>query len=251
MSGWSAQGLTVHRGGRVLLDQVSLHLVPGRVTGLLGPNGSGKTTLLRLLAGLDRPVSGSVEDGRTTGWREPDWARAVSCVFGSASADLPFCVEEVLLSSWYPESRRWLDPSEERRLPLVALLERLEVFPDGARAGLERTYGTLSAGERQLVDLIRGILQPAPVLLLDEPTAALDVRHRLLVRGVLAEEAARGRTVALSLHDLAEALEGIDDAVVLQRGRLAAAGPAREVLTQELLARVWGVSGEGGGFALL
>jgi len=116
---------------------------------------------------------------------------------------------------------------------------------------LDRTYATLSAGERQLVDLVRGIYQDGPVVLLDEPTSALDVRHRLLVRSLLASEASRGRVVALSLHDLAEARDGIDDAVVLNRGRLAAAGPSSEVLVPDLLAQVWGVAADQDGFRLL
>jgi iron complex transport system ATP-binding protein len=246
---WGAEGVTVKRGGKVLVDHVSVTLAPGRVTGILGPNGSGKTTLLRVLAGLDKPSAGTVAQGQTRGWAEPDWSRAVSCVLGVLAEDLPYCVEEVLLASQFPGARRWLDPSAERRRPLVELLERLEVFPDAVE-GLDRTYATLSAGERQLVDLVRGVLQRAPVLLLDEPTSALDVRHRLLVRGLLANEAARGRVVALSLHDLAEARDGIDDVVVLHRGRLAAAGPS-SVLNPELLAQVWGVVPDGPGFRLL
>lgn len=251
MTPWGGESITVRRGGRRLLDAVTLWLEPGKVTGLLGPNGSGKTTLLRVLAGLDRPQEGWVGTAGAASWREPEWAATVSCVLGAVPEDSPFCVEEVLLSARYPEAQRWLDPSEDRRRPLMELLDRLEVFPDGARAGLERAYATLSDGERQLVDLIRGLHQPSPVLLLDEPTSALDVRHRLLVRRVLRDEAARGRTVVLSLHDLAEAQDGLDRAAVLHRGRLEAHGPAAEVLVPELLARVWGVAPEGAGYRLL
>lgn len=252
MTGWGGTALTVRRGTKVLLDAVDLHCPAATVTALLGPNGSGKTTLLRVLAGLDAPTSGTVADGRTRGWREPDWAARVACVLGAGPDELPFCVEEVLLSSRFPDGGRWLDPSPERRRPLVDLLDRLEVFPEGGTEGLARDYATLSTGEKQLVDLCRGVLQPTNVLLLDEPTSALDLRHRLLVRALLAEEArARGRTVVLSLHDLAEVMDGIDAVVVLHRGQKAAEGQPHEVLGEALLGRVWGVGRGAQGFRLL
>lgn len=237
MTGWGVEGLAVFRGPRALLEGVSLGFRPGAVTNVIGPNGSGKTTLLRVLAGLERPSQGRVV-GASDRWREPDWARKVACVLGPSSGELPFCVEEVLLSSQYPDGGRWVDPSPGRRASLVELLERLEVFAEGAHSGLERSYSTLSAGERQLVDIARGVLQRAPVLLLDEPTAALDLRHRLLIQTLLAEEALRGRTIVVTLHDLAHLPDG--DVAVLNRGRLVAHGGA-EVLTPALLASVWGV----------
>jgi ABC-type cobalamin/Fe3+-siderophores transport system ATPase subunit len=223
---------------------VSAVLEPGAVTAVLGPNGSGKTTLLKVLAGLleaESPVEG------TLGWHEADWARQVASVFAGVP-DLPFCVEEVLLSSRFPDGGRWVDPSHEARSELVALLARLEVFFD-PRAGLDRAYAELSEGERQLVDIARGVLQKTPVLLLDEPTSSLDLRHRLLVLGLLRDEAARGRVVGISLHDLRETASA-DQVLVLNQGRTAASGPP-SVLTPELLARVWGVKPEGLGYRLL
>lgn len=245
MNSWGVEGVTVVRGQTTILENISVTFAPGRVTRLVGPNGSGKTTLLRVISGLEIPHHGRVLGPGPT-WREPDWARAVACVLGPVSEELPFCVEEVLLSSRYPDGGRWLDPSETLRGPMLALLDRLEVFT-GPR-GLERSYATLSAGERQLVDLVRGVLQDAPVLILDEPTSALDLRHRLLVQGLLAEEASRGRTVIESLHDLSHLPEG--DVVVLHRGRLVAAGTA-EVLNSSLLARVWGVVPSEGHYRLV
>lgn len=237
MTSWGVENVTVIRGGSPVLEEVSVTFAPGRITNVVGPNGSGKTTLLRVVAGLEAPKRGRVL-GADPNWREPDWSRTVACVLGPVSVELPFCVEEVLLSSRYPDGGRWLDPSETLRGPILALLERLEVFAEGPRRGLERTYSTLSAGERQLVDLVRGVLQATPVLVLDEPTSALDLRHRLLVQGLLADEASRGRTVIESLHDLGHLPEG--DVAVLHRGRLVAFGGG-EVLDPALLARVWGV----------
>jgi ABC-type cobalamin/Fe3+-siderophores transport system ATPase subunit len=240
---WGGQGLRVRRRGRLVLD-VAVAFEPGAVTAVLGPNGSGKTTLLTVLAGL--LDAESAVDG-TEGWHEADWARQVASVFPGVP-DLPFCVEEVLLSSRFPDGSRWVDPSHESRAELEALLGRLEVFTD-VRAGLGRAYAELSEGERQLVDVARGVLQRTPVLLLDEPTSSLDLRHRLLVLQLLRDEAARGRTVGVSLHDLREA-SSADRVVVLSRGILEASGPPA-VLTPELLARVWGVVPLSQGYGLL
>lgn len=239
---WGGE-LRVRRQGKLVLD-VSVALEAGAVTAVLGPNGSGKTTLLSVLAGLldgERSLEG------TSGWHEADWARQVASVFPGVP-DLPFCVEEVLLSSRFPDGGRWVDPSDEARSELSELLTRLEVFPD-VRAGLDRAYAELSEGERQLIDVARGVLQRTPVLLLDEPTSSLDLRHRLLVLGLLRDEASRGRTVGVSLHDLREASSS-DRVVVLSRGRVEAIGsPA--VLTPDLLARVWGVAPSDQGYRLL
>ncbi len=239
---WGGE-LRVRRQGTLVLD-VSVALEPGILTAVLGPNGSGKTTLLSVLAGLldaEAPIDG------TRGWHEADWARQVASVFPGVP-DLPFCVEEVLLSSRFPDGGRWVDPSDEARTELAALLGRLEVFPD-VHSGLDRAYAELSEGERQLVDVARGVLQRTPVLLLDEPTSSLDLRHRLLVLQLLREEAARGRAVGVSLHDLREAASS-DRVVVLSRGRVEAAGPPT-VLTPDLLARVWGVAPLDQGYRLL
>ncbi len=249
---WGGDSLTVRRGAKPILDDVTLWVEPGRMTALLGPNGSGKTTLLRVLAGLIPADSGTVAGGMTKKWNEGDWARTLACALGPAPDEIPFCVEEVLLSSRFPDGGRWLDPSPARREPLVALLDRLEVFPEGGRVGLDRSYGTLSKGERQLIDVARAVLQNAPVLLLDEPTSALDLRHRLLVFGLLKSEALdRRRTVLLSLHDLGEVDEAFGAAAVLHRGRLVASGSPEQVLRDDLLAKVWGVAPVAGGFRLL
>lgn len=235
--------LVVRRSGRVVLD-VEVALEAGAVTAILGPNGSGKTTLLKTLAGLLEP---EIPLPGTLGWSERDWARRVACVIPEVP-DLPFCVEEVLLSSRFPDGGRWVDPSHESRRELVALLERLEVFAD-VRAGLDRAYAELSTGERQLVDIARGTLQSADVLLLDEPTSALDLRHKLLVLKLLADEAARGRTVGVCLHDLREA-DSAHRVIVLRSGAVVARGTP-QVLTPELLAAVWGVLPVETGYRLL
>lgn len=238
---WGVERVFLRRGSRTILHDVSVRFSAGSVSGVIGPNGTGKSSLLRVLSGWDRPSSGWVLGDERAQWREPAWAERVSAVIGGIDLGLPFCVEEVLLSAWFPLSRRWLDPSSERRNQLCDLLAKLELFPEDPESGLERTYSTLSAGERQLVDLARGILHPGRVLILDEPASALDIRHRLVVRRVLREQAQAGRLVIMSLHDLNEAKDELDHVVVLHRGAVATAGDPGVVLTSEILKTVWGV----------
>lgn len=251
MTGWGGEGMVVRSGNRHRLDHVTVWFPAGAVSVLLGPNGSGKSTLLQVLGGLVRPDAGLVAEGTVQGWREAQWSRQVSAAGFSEPQDVPFCVEEILLSSEFATAGRWVDPSPQRRARLVDHLEQLEVFSEGTTVGLQRDYTTLSAGERQLVSVLRAVLQATPVLLLDEPVSALDLRHRLLVHRLLATEAKKGRTVILSLHDIDQIDAEVNHAVVLCRGQKVADGPPRTILNEELLKSVWGVAPSPQGYRLL
>jgi len=205
--------------GVAALDGVTLLVLPERVTGLLGPNGSGKTTLLRILAGILR-----ADGGRA-------WIAGCDLAArpGRARACLGFLTQEPALTAGSTPLRH------------VALHVSLHGFPRGAaleraRRALDRTgvggssgspIGTLSRGVRARVALARAIAHDPRVLLLDEPTAGLDMEAASRVRGLLAALAREGRTVLLSTHDPREAEALCHDAVVLRAGRvLASATPA-------------------------
>lgn len=244
----SASGLVVHRGGRALLDEVSLSLLPARVIAVVGPNGAGKSTLLRVLSGELPPDAGQVTflDRDLSGWPASALARRRAVLPQESDLRFPFRVEEVVRLGRIPHPGGG-DAAHDRVLALEAL----------RRVGLadlaNRLYPTLSGGERQRVHLARALVQlepapgaPAPgarVLLLDEPTASLDLAHQHSVLSLARDLALREHIAVLAvLHDLNLVLTYADDLLVLQRGRAAAAGPVAETLTPDLVQEIFGVS---------
>ncbi len=226
-------------GGRALLEGVDLTLAPGDCLGLIGPNGAGKTTLLRLAAGLLTPTSGGVRLGERAlgelGRREI--ARRLGYVPQRPQLDAAFSVRAVVLTGRTPHLGRFqVETAADRRIADEAL----------ARADLaafaERPVTALSGGERQRVAIARALAQRPRLLLLDEPTASLDLRHQHEIMA-LAAGLARDADLAVlvSVHDLNLAARYCDRLAVLDRGRLVAAGAPIAVLTPALLAAVFGV----------
>ncbi len=215
-----------HVPGR--LHDVSFTLGAGRLVGLVGPNGSGKSTLLQVAAGL-LPSSGAVRwQGRELGEILPlERGRLAAWVPQEAHFEFGFPVRSVVAQGRFAHSDDGQGVEEAlQRLDLTTLATR--------------PVNRLSGGERHRVLLARALVTEAPLMLWDEPLAALDVRHALELL-VHADQLKRaGRTVVMSLHDLRTA-HCLDEVLVLQHGRLRAAGPPAEVLTPELLHEVFGV----------
>ncbi|MGW1466392.1 heme ABC transporter ATP-binding protein [Streptomyces sp. NPDC002308] len=227
-------GLSVRLGGRPALDDVSLTAHAGEVLALVGPNGAGKSTLLAALAAdLPSDAGGVRIDGRPTGsWTAAELALRRAVLPQSAALSFPFRVEEVVRMGRAPWSGTVR--ADEDDAAVAAAMEATEVT---AFAG--RPFSALSGGERARVALARVLAQRAPLLLLDEPTAALDLRHQELVLRICREAAAAGDAVVVVLHDLGLAAAYADRAVVLRGGRIAVAGPPSEVFTGELLGEVY------------
>ncbi|MGW5382028.1 heme ABC transporter ATP-binding protein [Nocardia sp. NPDC003963] len=226
-----------HGGGggtRRVLDTVDFDVAAGEVVALVGPNGAGKSTLLAVLAGELEPGHGSVElDGRPLDrWTPIDMARRRAVLPQSHTVGFPFTAAEVIAMGRAP----WQH---------TLRAERDEEIITGAMAATDsthlagRAFPSLSGGERARVALARVLAQDTATLLLDEPTAALDLGHQEAVLTLAAERAAAGAAVVVVLHDLASAAAYADRVAVLDAGRVAAAGPPREVLTGELLSRVY------------
>jgi iron complex transport system ATP-binding protein len=233
------RGLTVRFGDRAALTDVSLSIPAGQFLALAGPNGSGKTTLLRSALGFLHPSEGSLE------------------VFGRPSEDLEV-LERARWVSWVPQME---SPRDDVRLYDYVLYGRFpyhgpldaETAQDHAIAqqalrevGLwDRAQDgilSLSGGERQRAILARALAQTTPLLLLDEPTSHLDIAHQLdLFTRVRSLSRERGVTVVAAIHDLNLATRFADRIVVLSRGRVVADGRPQEVLSADLLARVWGI----------
>ena len=231
-----ARAVSYRAGETTLLDRVSLRVQPGEVLAILGPNGAGKSTLLKLLAGDLDPAEGEVLlDGRPLrdyGARELAGLRAV--MPQQTMLQFAFTAREVVAMGRSPHGwgRRGNDDRDQRLVR--ACMERTDSW---SLAG--RIYPSLSAGEQQRVTLARILAQESPILLLDEPTAALDIRHQELVMQTARETAAGGGTVLAVVHDLNLAAGYADRVAVLSHGQLAAAGVPADVLTERLLSEIF------------
>ncbi|MET9318646.1 heme ABC transporter ATP-binding protein [Streptomyces sp. NPDC003038] len=226
--------LHVRLGQREVLRGIDLTARAGEVLALVGPNGAGKSTLLAALAADLPAASGEIRiDGRAVGeWSAPDLALRRSVLPQAATLSFPFPVEEVVRMGRAPWAGTALADADEEAV--AAAMAATEVTEFAARP-----FSALSGGERARVALARVLAQRAPLLLLDEPTAALDLRHQELVLRICRERAAAGDAVVVVLHDLGLAAAYADRAAVLHEGRIAAAGPPAEVFEEEMLSRVY------------
>lgn len=226
--------------GRDILRGVTVCVPRGRFVGIVGPNGAGKTTLLRIMAGVARPSSGHVRvAGRPLQeLKDRERARLIGYMSQNPSIGFGFSVEDVVAMGRYAHRRPWapLSPADREAV------ERAMAATDVAHLR-GRLVTDLSGGERQRVFLARTLAQEPQVLLLDEPTSDLDVRFQLeiltLIRRLQAE---RGLTVVMAIHDLTWAARFCDDILALDGGQVVAFGPAESTLTEDLIARVFGVA---------
>lgn len=223
-------------GPASILNGVDLLLSPGEFVGLVGPNGAGKTTLLRLLAGLLVPSAGRVLlcglDLRRVRLRER--ARRVAYLSQETATSLPFPVLDVLLMGRYPflgRFRRETEMDLERARRALAYV--------GLAGFEERYFHELSGGERQLVLFAQVLVQETPAVLLDEPTANLDLRHQDQLFSMASELAREKKGVLAAVHSLGAAAQYCSRLVLLDRGRVAAAGRPEEVLRPEILDPVY------------
>jgi iron complex transport system ATP-binding protein len=204
---------------------------------VIGSNGSGKSTLIRLLAGLLRPASGEIllEGRALDGWQPRLRAREIAYMPQATMTVFPFRAIDVVLSGRTPHAPRFGFESE---CDQAIALEALEAA--GAAHLAERQVTALSGGERQMVILARALAQQPRVLLLDEPAAALDLKHRAeLMRTLARLRDTRGLSVAMVTHDLQLSGSLFDRIVALRCGELAAEGGPEEILQSELLAGIY------------
>lgn len=237
------QVLGAHVAGppeRWLFRELHLTIAPGEVWGLVGPNGSGKSTLLRCLAGLRPPDEGRLHlDGRPL-LDVPARDRAMRLAYLPQLTTLyhDLHVRQLVMLGRAPHLSRWRGPEPEDERRVDEALARVQ-----ASELATRRISTLSGGERQRVMLARLLATGAEILLLDEPTTALDVGHALHLLALCRELAADGAAIVLALHELELARRHADRAVCLGVGPDGAhhLGPAAEVLTSEILGAVFDV----------
>jgi iron complex transport system ATP-binding protein len=232
------EGVSVSLGGRRVVEGVSLTLPRRVLVGIVGPNGAGKTSLLRAIAGLIPHAGGLRLEGTDLATLAPGVrARRVAYLPQGHLMHWPLPVREVAALGRYPHGVRdpaRLDPAG------AAAVERAMRLTDTLDLA-DRPVTELSGGERARVALARVFAVEAPLVLADEPTAALDPRHQIELMEALRQTAEAGALVLAVTHDLALAARFCHLVVVLARGRLAASGPAAEALSAGVLATVFGV----------
>ena len=234
----STQDLSYEIEGNTLLDGVTMHADSGQLVGLIGPNGAGKSTLLRTISGILRSRNGTVQlDGKDiTELSTREMATALALVPQIAPYTYGFTSIELVLMGRYPHLGRFqIEGREDDRIARDAMaLTETEQFAD-------RTLDTLSGGERQRVFVARALAQQPRVLLMDEPTANLDVLHQLKVLDLVRQLVDDGLTAVAAIHDLNMAARYCDKLVLLNNGQLLAEGSPEEVLTPETIESAFGV----------
>ena len=225
-------------GGGDVLSGVSLDLAPGAFTAILGPNGCGKTTLLRLLSGALRPDAGEVllGDRDLHEWPLRERARAMAVVPQSFDVTFPYTVAELVRMGRTPHLGRMPFEGPADIAAADAAVEALDL--SHLR---DRPLPRCSGGEQKRAVIARALAQQAGILLLDEPTASLDLHQKMAVYRLLDGLAARGATVAVVSHDLNLAARFCREAVLLDGGRIHARGAIEDVLTRAHLSPVYKV----------
>jgi iron complex transport system ATP-binding protein len=238
----------VRPGGAEVLRGVGCRLEPGRITGIIGPNGAGKSTLLKALARLLPLTSGVVTlDGTPlTAWAGADLSRAIAYLPQERAVHWALPVERIVALGRLPH--RKTSASHDSSADRAAIRHALRLMDLESLSG--RPADRISGGELARVLMARALAQEAPIVLADEPTAGLDPAHALSLFASFQRLAAEGRAIAVALHDLSLAARFCHQVVVLTEGRVAAAGPAKAVLTAAILEPVFQVRlalGEVGG----
>jgi iron complex transport system ATP-binding protein len=237
------RGLTLDYGARRAVDNVSARLEAGTMAALLGPNGAGKSTLLRGMSGADA-ASGArragqvlIDDVRLEEYDRAALARRVAVVPGQTRVAFPLRVEELVALGRVPHEHPLLGPRPADRAAVDAAIERVGIAELRGRDVRE-----LSLGERQLAVLAMAVAQAPRLLLLDEPTVHLDLRHQVAVMELLRDLAVRdGVTVLAVLHDISLASHFFSRLLLLDRGRLVADGAPADVLSAERIQGVYRV----------
>ena len=234
----SAQDLTYEVEEKTLLEGVDLQAERGQLVGLIGPNGAGKTTLLRTISGILRYRQGSIrlEDSDLMSMSPKDAAATLALVPQIAPYTYGFTSMELVLMGRYPHLGRFqIEGREDDRIAREAMrLTEIEQFAD-------RTLDTLSGGERQRVFVARALAQQPRILLMDEPTANLDVLHQLKVLDLVRQLVDDGLTACAAIHDLNKAARYCDKLVLQSGGQVLAEGSPSEVLTPETIESAFGV----------
>ncbi len=237
----SAEELNVGYGKKTVVSGLNLNVMKGQVICLLGPNGAGKTTVLRTLSGLLAPVSGTVKvEGVGIGsLKQKELSQKLSVVLTESVTLSLTTVEELVSMGRTPHTGLMGRLTEEDRRIVAEALETV-----GADSLRERYFDELSDGEKQKVMIARALVQEPKLMILDEPTSHLDIKHKIEVIRVLQKlSGEKGITCILSLHDIDLALKGCQTVLLVRDGKIAAQGTPEEVVGSGRIQELYEISG--------
>jgi iron complex transport system ATP-binding protein len=230
------------RSGTHELDDVSVSILPGQITAIVGPNGSGKSTLIRALSRILHPVSGQVLLDGSDLYRAvtaQESARSISVAPQDTHVAFDFTGRDIVAMGRVPHRTGWSLVAAESNADRTAIDEALK-NADISPTQAARAVMTLSGGERQRILIARALVQQTDSILLDEPTASLDLAHQTNLLARLKDLAHRdGKAIAIVLHDLTQAAAFADRLVVLSKGKVVVDGEVRSVLTRDLIRDVY------------
>ena len=236
MTGIVARGVGVSLDGHRILSGIDLTVAPGEVVALVGPNGAGKSTLLAAISGDVAISDGSVEiAGKALGdYRHLELARERAVLTQDNQLSFPFTVGQVVSMGRSPWSRT--DRFDEDETAIAEAMLAMDVDQLATRR-----FTSLSGGEKARVSLARVLAQRTPIVMLDEPTASLDLRHQEDVMRAVRTLASAGTAVLVVVHDLSLAAAYADRVAIIAGGTLVAAGPPQQVLTAPQVSSVYGL----------
>ncbi len=238
----TASHLCVSLGGKEILHDVSLRVAKGDFLTLIGPNGSGKSTLLHTLCGLTKPGQGSVTlaGQPLAAYGRKELAQKIALVTQQHTLPADLTVYDLVRCGRFPYRHfpRGLGAEDREKIDQALFATSLTPYA-------QREVKSLSGGEQQRAWLATALAQEPEIMVLDEPTTYLDIRHQFMLLELLQEwHDRRGLTIVIVLHDLNQAYTWGQTTAVLAEGRIAAAGSTAEVITPELMQRVFGVTSE-------
>lgn len=231
----NVQGITFSYNSIPTLEEISFKIEKAEILGIVGPNGSGKSTLLKNLDGILKPREGTIyiENVDQKDMRRKEIAKKLAFVPQSEGALFPTTVFETVLMGRKPHIT-WMETKYDKQI-VAETLERLELGEFTLR-----DISQLSGGERQKVYIARAIVQEPKILLLDEPTANLDLKHQIEVLDLLLETKKEGVTIIMAIHDLNLALKYCDKFIIMEKGKVFAFG-GKDILSRENIETVYDV----------
>jgi iron complex transport system ATP-binding protein len=234
----SARDLSIAYGSREVVHRVEFVARDGEVVAIVGPNGAGKTTLLRALSAAVVPTSGSVrlDDVSLASLSRREIAQRVAVVPQDVPSAPGFTVRDIVAMGRAPHQGAWLREREEDRKAVADAIARCSIADF-----VDRPFDALSGGERKRVLIAQALAQSTPVLLLDEPSAFLDIGHAVTAFDLAREQASRGSIVVAVVHDFGLAARYADRVALLRDGRVVASGPPAEILDEARLSETFAV----------